>query len=418
MSRNNPVHVNIAATGRVGAEPPPGAPHEIAQPLKADAGRIVITDPVTRQPTGEIVDPMERARQNERTLDPNPKFNTGGGAADGTVANPGGGVAHTAMGTPLAVGLGGVAHTASGSPHSTGGVAEATIAAQTGKLDPFYERHEASGGAAPVVDQSKVTAATLPPTSGSRILRRRPVATAPPPAATSDQVPVTAAPASAGPTDQSDSHVAAAAAGFNAPDADDISLTPEEIDAAAAAAELAEIQKTHPAASNSDSPSRGMPRRDPRAGLNVTGGWGDANAGSQYFALSGDDLRTIAQQMLLDLHDRLDNDLRFSIALVYPRVSVRATLHIHGYAGGPQSFEIERVRPADVAGPGGSPAPESVAAALADEVVFTLIAERREVDDAGDSIAAPDQLRNEFGIQRPGKHVVSGAGNSKRMADI
>lgn len=413
MSRNNPVKTNIPASGMAGAVPPPGAPHEIAQPLRADAGSIVIMrpDPETGRavPTGEVVDPHERARQNERQLDPNPKFNTGGGAADGTIAAPGG-----------------VAHTASGSPHSTGGVAEATIAAQTGKLDPFYERHEASGAAPVVVDQSKVPSTGLPATSGSRILRRRPhVQAAPPPAATSDQVPVAAASAVGSDASQAPSDGTVlplpVATGFTAPDDDTLSLTPEEIDAAAAAAadaELAELQKTHPAASNSDSPSRGMPRRDPRAGLNVTGGWGDANAGSQYFALSGEDLKTIAQQMLLELHDRLTNDLRFSIALVYPRVSVRATLHVHGYAGGPQSFEIERVRPADVAGPGGSPAPEAVAQALADEIVFTLIAERREVDDNGDSIAAPDQLRNEFGMERPGKRVVGGTGNNKQMADL
>lgn len=410
MSRNNPVHTNIPATGRVGAEPPPGAPHEIAQPLRADAGMIIITDPVTKQPTGEVVDPMERARQNERQLDPNPKFNTGGGAADGRVGD--------------------VAHTAPGSAHTTGGVAEATIAAQTGKLDPFYARleadHSAAGEGAPhrVVDQSQVQPAGLPATSGSRILRRRP-RVAPPSAVATAQVPVSAPPpvdvAAASQGDNGEVEVVlgtGAAAGFNPPADDAPPLSAEEIDANAAAAELAEIQKTHPAASNTDSPSRGMPRRDPRAGLDIKGGWGDANAGAQYFALSGDDLKTIAQQMLLELHDRIDNDLRFSIALVYPRVSVRATLHIHGFAGGPQSFEIERVRPADVAGPGGSPSPESVAAALADEVVFTLIAERREVDDEGDSVAAPDQLRNEFGIQRPGKHVVSGAGNNKRMADI
>lgn len=411
MSRNNPVKTNLPASGMVGALPPPGAPHEIAQPLRADAGRIIITDPVTQQPTGEVVDPMQRARENERQLDPNPKFNVGG-----------------------------VDHTAAGSPHSTGGVAEAVTAAAAGRLDPFYARMEAESarasdpsaageGAPPrVVDQSQVQPQRLPATSGSRILRRRPAvpgSVAPPSATTTAQVPVAAAvgggdqATTAAPPSEAITRPPTAATGFHPPDdAGEPPLTSDEIDAAAAAAELAVLQLTHPAASNTDSPSRGMPRRDPRAGLNVTGGWGDANAGAQYFALSGDDLRTIAQQMLLEIHDRIANDLRFSIALVYPRVSVRASLHIHGFAGGPQSFEIERIRPADVAGPGGSPAPEAIAQALADEVVFTLIAERREVDDAGDSVAAPDQLRDEFGMERPGKRVVGGTGTNKRMADI
>src|SRR6185312_3459571 len=64
------VDVNIPATGRIGVEPPPGAPVETAQPPREDAGRIVVFDRETHQPTGEVIDPAARAAQNERALEP------------------------------------------------------------------------------------------------------------------------------------------------------------------------------------------------------------------------------------------------------------------------------------------------------------------------------------------------------------
>lgn len=63
-------NVNIPASGKVGAVPPPDAPIEKAQPVAPDGGGMVVFDPVTRQPTGEVVLPTERAAKNERQLQP------------------------------------------------------------------------------------------------------------------------------------------------------------------------------------------------------------------------------------------------------------------------------------------------------------------------------------------------------------
>jgi len=61
---------NLPSTGKIGLEPPPDAPREPSQPLQPEAGTIVVYDPVTKQPTGEVIRPADRARQHERQLAP------------------------------------------------------------------------------------------------------------------------------------------------------------------------------------------------------------------------------------------------------------------------------------------------------------------------------------------------------------
>lgn len=190
-----------------------------------------------------------------------------------------------------------------------------------------------------------------------------------------------------------------------------------------------------PAASNSDTPSRGLPGtayspyRDPtRAPLTVEGGFG--SGGGEYFALDGTELREAIAFLLGDLFDQAENDarivglsgdtigtvsitltipdrpasgeigftmtaergnpdgdlvraidalfqafiadvkqdLRFGIAASYPEYSLTLTLRVKAHAGDPG---------------------------------FTLVKHRREFDDAGNPETPPDALREELGLPLP-----------------
>jgi hypothetical protein len=189
------------------------------------------------------------------------------------------------------------------------------------------------------------------------------------------------------------------------------------VPAAAASADpddLSELRKTHPAASNSDSPATGEPRRTTGSGLPIDGGWTGA-ASMQYFALNGDELRVIAQGLLADLSQRLTNDLRFSMALTYPRIAVRVVLEVEAFANDDQSFAIEKILP--TASDPATKTPREIARLVADEVCFVLIAERTEVDQDGQSITPPDQLRDEFALDRPRKQQI-GTGINKQFVDV
>ena len=280
------VDVNIPATGAI-APPPAHATIETAQPVQADAGSIVVFSRETGQPTGEIVSPEARARQNERTL------------------------------LPLTYGK-----TALESP---------VPGKDIGHVDPFYEE----------------------------LAKRKAARTA-------DQI---------------------------------------------AADEAAAM----PAASNSDSPSRGIPGTAPvpasrkRAPLKNEGGFG-IGGGPEYFPIDGSEAREMALQLMDQLAERLKNDLRFTLATCYPRLAIKLQLIVDAVtSGGEAGFEIEYVAAHDKTA-------LDVAKAHGDAVVFVLREQRREFNEAGEVETPPDAMRDELGLNKPKRQFVQ-TGTGKQMAD-
>jgi hypothetical protein len=163
-----------------------------------------------------------------------------------------------------------------------------------------------------------------------------------------------------------------------------------------------------PAESDTDSPSRGMPRPIADPGKQITGGFG--NFGElQYFPMDGSELRELVLMLLDKAAEQIRTDLRFSIAMTYPRVTARVRIEVEGYATD-ANFAIEKVR-AD------ERVPIDVAREYADEVVFILVQERREFDEAGEPENPPDRLRDELGLVKPRKQMVQ-AGASRIIVDV
>lgn len=164
---------------------------------------------------------------------------------------------------------------------------------------------------------------------------------------------------------------------------------------------------THqPAASNTDSPSRGMPASIHDPGKQITGGFGDAGD-AQYFPLDGSELRELVRGLMSVIDEQLTNDLRFSMAITYPRVSAKVIIEVEAYAAGGDGgqydpgFVIQRaIVPHDKT-------PLHVARERADQVCFVVIANRVEMSATGESISPPNQLRQELGLAVPRKQAVS-----------
>ena len=169
-----------------------------------------------------------------------------------------------------------------------------------------------------------------------------------------------------------------------------------------------------PAASSTDSPARGIPRHAPREGLVITGGFGD-HAVLQYFALTGAELRVLVEALMDDVHGRIQNDLRFNEAIVYPQVTARVVIEITGFASD-TGFLVDKVLPPTHEAR--TRTPTEIARDVADEVCFVVLSERRETDDAGNSVAPPDQVRQDLGLARPGKHVIRAANGLETWADV
>lgn len=155
------------------------------------------------------------------------------------------------------------------------------------------------------------------------------------------------------------------------------------------------------AASNTDSPSRGVPRGSLDPGKAITGGFGDAQQ-AQYFPLTGEEVREVVYALMDKLHGRLQDDLRFTRAMAYPRVQVTLSLTVDAY-GLQQGIEIPVVAaPYDKT-------PIEVAEALAAQVVFVVRETHDEVGGAGaDSAAgvAPNAVRRQLQMAVPGKRAI------------
>lgn len=156
-----------------------------------------------------------------------------------------------------------------------------------------------------------------------------------------------------------------------------------------------------PAESDTDSPSRGIPRQILDPGKQITGGFGNLGE-QQYFPMDGSELKVLVQKLLQDVRDRIENDLRFSIALTYPRVSARVIVEIDGY-NMDKGFTVERI------GADERTAIE-VAKANADKVCFVVQEFRREFDEQNEPENPPDRMRDELGLDKPRKqYIQSGA---------
>ncbi len=168
-------------------------------------------------------------------------------------------------------------------------------------------------------------------------------------------------------------------------------------------------QPYRPAQSNTDSPSRGLPSPVTDQGKRITGGFGDVGE-AQYFPLDGAELRLVAEGLLDQLRARLQDDLRFSIAITYPRVAIRLELIVDAFGQ-----DKEQVIPA-VAVPH-TKTPLEVAREFGDQIVFILAEVRQEFDDAGEASMAPNALRAEVGAEIPFKRPVTTAGGTRMMVD-
>ena len=167
----------------------------------------------------------------------------------------------------------------------------------------------------------------------------------------------------------------------------------------------AEDLSAFPAASNTDSPSRGMPGSavrpaGARDALVISGGFGVQDEG-QYYPLNGDELKALVNGLLDTLHARMENDLRFSLALCYPRVSATLRLEVTGEVQD-QAFQIQTV---DLT-PEEKKTPLEVAKRHGDSVVFCLVERRREFDEHDQVETPPDAMRDELQIPKPHKQLV------------
>lgn len=182
----------------------------------------------------------------------------------------------------------------------------------------------------------------------------------------------------------------------------------------AAARALADARRANrednvqPAASNSDSPSRGVPRPILDPGKTITGGFGPVNE-AQYFPLTGEELAELVRSMLDTMNQRIANDLRFSMAITYPRVEVDLQLTFRGWVQD-KSEEVVVKKVWDKT-------PLEVAQECADQAVFVVKVSKAEFDADGQAVDPPDRMRDELGLPKPQKQTVQ-AGGSRMLVDV
>lgn len=159
--------------------------------------------------------------------------------------------------------------------------------------------------------------------------------------------------------------------------------------------------KHQPAASNTDSPARGTPppMTTLPEGKRITGGFGDP-AEAEYYPLDGSELRELVYALMDAIHARLADDLRFSFATTYPRCRARVVVEIDAFAQD-QTLTVEKVMV-----PPHEKTPMEVARLYGDQVVFCVTAERAEMAEDGQSIAPPNQTRQELQLPIPRKTAV------------
>lgn len=162
-----------------------------------------------------------------------------------------------------------------------------------------------------------------------------------------------------------------------------------------------------PAASQTDSPSRGIPQPIADPGKVITGGFGDAGE-AQYYPLDGSELKELVRHLMDELNSRIEDDLRFHIAITYPRIRARVIIEVEGYAQ-EHGFQIQR----EIAR---EKTPVEIARLHGDQVVFALVALRQEFDQEGTAENPPDRMRDELQIPKPRKQYV-GTGMARSLVD-
>lgn len=162
-----------------------------------------------------------------------------------------------------------------------------------------------------------------------------------------------------------------------------------------------------PAASDTDSPSRGVPRpiEDPYRA--ITGGFGN-QLQAQYNPLNGLELKELIRSLMDQLNGELDQDLRLHISACYPRLNVQLSVRVSGYFED-ASFTIAKKAAHEKT-------PEDVAQQVGQPIDFTIDAGRREFDAEGNAEAPPDYVRDELGLPKPQKQWV-GTGPNRQVVD-
>lgn len=163
-----------------------------------------------------------------------------------------------------------------------------------------------------------------------------------------------------------------------------------------------------PAASNTDSPSRGIPTITPEK--RITGGFGDTGE-AQYYPLDGSELRALVNALMDGIHARIEDDLRFNLAVTYPRCTARVVVEIEAY-GQDQTMTVEKVMI-----PPHERTPMEVARLYGDQIVFCVVAERAEMTEDGQSLAPPNQTREELQLPIPRKTAVDTPGG-RMIVDV
>ena len=159
-----------------------------------------------------------------------------------------------------------------------------------------------------------------------------------------------------------------------------------------------------------DTPARGLPKAIADPGKQITGGFGDAGE-ALYYALDGSEVKVLAVALCDDIVARLDDDLRFGPATVYPRVHVSVTLKVEGY-GMAEALEISKFSV------DGQRTPIEIARQHADEICFVVLSERVEMTPDGESVNPPNAIRAELALQIPRKQQVVTSSGQKIFVDL
>jgi hypothetical protein len=168
-----------------------------------------------------------------------------------------------------------------------------------------------------------------------------------------------------------------------------------------------------PAASDTDTPSRGQPRAIADPGKQITGGFGDLGQ-AQYYPLDGSEARVLICDMLDKLKIQLQNDLRFSMAVTYARLQALITIDMRAWAQEPVIIQKLVAPVGAVAGA----TPVEVAEAAGFQPIDMVLTETTvEMTDEGESVLPPNAIREGLGMVVPRKQIVPTPGG-KQFVDV
>jgi hypothetical protein len=168
-----------------------------------------------------------------------------------------------------------------------------------------------------------------------------------------------------------------------------------------------------PAASDTDTPSRGQPKAIADPGKQITGGFGDLGL-AQYYPLDGSEARILICDMLDKLKIQLQNDLRFGMAVTYARLQAMITIDMRAWAQEP--VVIEKVLQPVGAAAGATPVDVAESAGFVEQSIV-LTETTVEMTDEGESVLPPNAIREGLGMAVPRKQIVATPGG-KQFVDV